>query len=277
MRIKIITICPEVGYLWTTSIQFWSPSVSALTINSWPNGAEKTYSSWKTIAMARWSGNLSSKLLRSPKVWRSDDKLGKKTHFKHIKDVHSGRVLIMCSEYAFTAIEPIILSAWVCCIRHVKRFIHHSQNVPCQGSASRVRSRTAFWVFIIHSLHTPYCVKCWCVRRWSLQPFLFFLLCRVPRERRKEQAALRPPCFPLFVSVCFCCLVEWCINVRQNIRLPLQRPIRSKPHICWNYNNQSGRFQLSFCLWTRWCMFVCILMCFNLEFWHLSRTRTSLP
>lgn len=267
----IITICPAAGYLWRTSIQFWSPSVSTPTINSWPNGAEKTYSSWKTSAMARWSANLSSKLLRSPKVWRSDDKLEKKnTYCKHIKDV--------CSEYAFTALEPIILRAWVCCIRHVKQFIHHLQSVPCLGSAFRVSSWTAFRVFIIHSLHTQYCVECWHVRRWSPQPFLFFfLLCRVSGERRKEQAALRPPCFPLFVSVCFCCLVERCINVRQNVRLPLQRPIRSKPHSCWNYNNHSGRFQLSFCLWTRWCVFVCILMCFNLDFWHLFRTRTSSP
>lgn len=88
--------------------------------------------------------------------------------------------------------------------------------------------------------------------------FSFFLLCRVSGEGRKEQAALRPPCFPLFVPVCFYCLVERCINVRQNVRLPLQRPIGSKPHICWNYNNQSGRFQLSFCLWTR-----CLCLYFN--------------
>lgn len=141
----------------------------------------------------------------------------------------------------------------MCCIRHVKRFIHHSQNVPCQGSASRVSSPTAFWVFIIHSLQTPYCgvLACQEVEPAAFSFLFFFLLCRVSGERRKEQAALRPPCFPLFVSVCFCCLVERCINVRQNVRLPLQRPIRSKLHICWNYNNQSGRFQLSFCLWTR--------------------------
>lgn len=148
--------------------------------------------------------------------------------------------------------------------------------VKVQPPVWAVQLLSGYLSFTVCKHHT---VECWRVRRWSPQPFLFFffLLCRVSGERRKEQAALRPPCFPLFVSVCFCCLVERCINVRQNVRLPLQRPIRSTLHICWNYNNQSGRFQVSFCLWTRWCVFVCILMCFNLDFWHLFRTRTSLP
>lgn len=88
-------------------------------------------------------------------------------------------------------------------------------------------------------------MECWGVTRWGPQSFLF---CFAERRKRKDLAAFRLSCFLLFVYVWFGCLLARCINVRQNVRLRLQRPNGSRPHICWNYRSQSGRFQLEFCL-----------------------------
>lgn len=57
---------------WRLALGLALPARS-LTIVSRPIEAEKTHSSWKMTATARWSGKLSSKRLRRPSVWGKGD------------------------------------------------------------------------------------------------------------------------------------------------------------------------------------------------------------
>lgn len=200
---------------------------------------------------------------------------------KHILQTHQGRPQWESCDYVLEACVYSTRTYNIACMSVLYKACQkiYTSLAKCSLARFSLRCEQSNCFLSIYHSQFAYAILCGVLACQEVEPavFSFFLLCRVSGERRKEQSALRPPCFPLFVSVCFCCLVERCINVRQNVRLPLQRPICSKPHICWNYNNQSGRFQLSSCLWTRWCVFVCIEMCFNLDFWHLFRTRTSLP
>lgn len=123
------------------------------------------------------------------------------------------------------------------------------RNVPWQASALLCEQQNSF-LRIYHS-QFAYTILYGVLGCHKVGPtaFSFFASQTLLREEeRKDQAAFRLSCFLLFVYVWFGCLLARCINVRQNVRLRLQRSNGSRPHICWNYRSQSGRFQLEFCL-----------------------------
>lgn len=151
--------------------------------------------------MARWLANRSSKLLRSPNVWWSDDELkNTRTYFcKHTRRVREPSIAFDKTRHFTSFAKCFLASVGLLCEQHNSFLsIYHSQ--------------------------FAYTILCGALGCYRVGPTAFSFLVSQTLWREEGKKRTSGLCTALFASVCFCCLLARCMTARQIVRLPLQRP-----------------------------------------------------